>query len=147
MSSNACKRSMTSNIWHESECGADFLAQKLGAGGSCLNCPMVNPPLAAIYKAALSHAHADVDVISGARLDIDENDGSRYHTGRRGKHPLPASDCAGQRSARRSMQRRSMPRALFASVDVRSFFCRSDAPLRLSIVIIQFIASNDSKPQ
>jgi len=36
---------MTSNIWTESECGADFLAQKLGAGVSCLHCLMVNPPL------------------------------------------------------------------------------------------------------
>jgi len=36
---------MTSNIWTESECGADFLAQKLGAGGTCLHCLMVNPPL------------------------------------------------------------------------------------------------------
>ena len=38
---------MTSNIGTESESGADFLAQKLGAGGSCLHCLMVNPPLAA----------------------------------------------------------------------------------------------------
>ena len=43
MSINACKPA--SNIWTESECGADFLAQKLGAGGSCLHCFMVNPPL------------------------------------------------------------------------------------------------------
>ena len=29
----------------ESECGADILAQKLGAGGSCLHCLTVNPPV------------------------------------------------------------------------------------------------------
>jgi len=27
------------------ECGADFLAQKLGAGDTCLHGLMVNPPL------------------------------------------------------------------------------------------------------
>ena len=37
---------MTSIIFELSQnAGPIFLAQKLGAGGSCLHCLMVNPPL------------------------------------------------------------------------------------------------------
>ena len=59
---------MTSNIWTESECGADFLAQKLGAGGSCLHCLMVNPPL-------ITYAvHIDsVSVSSGVLIRLYES--------------------------------------------------------------------------
>ena len=56
------------NIWTESECGADFLAQKLEAGGSCLHCLMVNPPLLVHMKAKSKLSNAgETDKLTHAR--------------------------------------------------------------------------------
>ena len=86
---------MTSNIWTESECGADFLAQELGAGGSCLHCLVVNAPLDAVdlcedveMKQRMLELISEMKTKRSSRLTIDVASSRRNSATRRSARSL-----------------------------------------------------------